>query len=260
MYVDSSPVTARRSAGTGRLRSVSGRAARSQTAIAGPRGTAGRRPSSAAARRTRLADAIVSQWLLEQLPSDRRHARTSERVRAPRRRVGGRAVRRAPLGRAGAPRPLAPEAVETQGNPVRERTDGALLRTRHLRARDVDGLDERPDVVRPRARVVLRVPPRGGDPVLRARGRARPRLRTGPLGHRLRDRAELQQAVGGVRPGRPRGIGREGLRRGRGGARVRGPRRARRAGARRGARAPLPGQRPGGRPRRVERRLRRGDA
>ena len=59
MYVDSSPVTARRATGTPRSRS--GNAAR-------------RRPASAAARRTRLADAIVSQWLLEQVPSDHRHA------------------------------------------------------------------------------------------------------------------------------------------------------------------------------------------
>ena len=43
------------------------------------------------------------------------------------------------------------------------------------------------------------VQPRGGDRVLRAGGRARPRLRDGALGDRLRDRAELQQAVGGVR-------------------------------------------------------------
>jgi hypothetical protein len=74
-----------------------------------------------------------------------------------------------------------------------------------------------------------------------------------PLGDRLRDRAELQQAVGGVRPGRPRGVARKGVRRGCGSARVRGPCRAGRAGARRGAREPLPGQRPLGRPRRVER-------
>ena len=144
--------------------------------------------------------------------------------------------------------------------PATRSSDGTVFRSRQLHAWDVDGVDERPDVVRPRAGVVLRVPPRGGDPVLRARGRARPGLRARPLGDRLRDRAELQQAVGGVRPGRPRGVAREGVRRGRGGARVRGPRRAGRAGARRGAREPLPGQRPGGRPRRVERRLRRGDA
>ncbi len=93
--------------------------------------------------------------------------------------------------------------------------------------------------------------------MLRARGRARSGLRARPLGDRLRDRAELQQAVGGVRPGRPRGVAREGVRRGRGGARLRGPRGAGRAGARRGAREPLPGQRPVGRPRRMERRLRR---
>jgi hypothetical protein len=72
MYVDST-VTARRSVGTPRLRSVAGRSATAQTAS--DSGTAGRlRPVSAAARRTRLADAIVSQWLLEQVPSDHRHA------------------------------------------------------------------------------------------------------------------------------------------------------------------------------------------
>jgi hypothetical protein len=59
MYVDSSPVIARRSAGTRRLRSAR-REVRPQ--------------ASAAARRARLADAIVSQWLLEQVPSDHRHA------------------------------------------------------------------------------------------------------------------------------------------------------------------------------------------
>jgi ABC-type uncharacterized transport system YnjBCD permease subunit len=72
MYVDSSPVTARRFTGTPRLRSAR-RQATSQTASA----TAGAGPLesvTAAARRTRLADAIVSQWLLEQLPTDHRHA------------------------------------------------------------------------------------------------------------------------------------------------------------------------------------------
>jgi len=53
MYVDSSPVTSRRSADT-------------------PRGRP--RPAAAAARRTRLADAIVAQWVLENVPSDHRHA------------------------------------------------------------------------------------------------------------------------------------------------------------------------------------------
>jgi hypothetical protein len=70
MYVDSSPATTRRSAGTPRLRSDC-RETSPQTANATARRT---RPVSAAARRTRLADAIISQWLLEQLPSDYRHA------------------------------------------------------------------------------------------------------------------------------------------------------------------------------------------
>jgi hypothetical protein len=72
MYVDSSPITARRSTGTPRLRSARRQATR-QTADA----TAGAGPLesvTAAARRIRLADAIVSQWLLEQLPTDHRHA------------------------------------------------------------------------------------------------------------------------------------------------------------------------------------------
>jgi hypothetical protein len=51
MYVDASPDTVRPSDHTPR-----------------------RRPLTAAARRARLADAIVSQWLLEQVPSDHRHA------------------------------------------------------------------------------------------------------------------------------------------------------------------------------------------
>jgi hypothetical protein len=78
MYVDSSPVTARRSADTSRRRSACHKAT-PQTAIA----TAGRmRPVTAAARRTRLADAIVSQWLLEQVPSDHRHSlRSASAVR-----------------------------------------------------------------------------------------------------------------------------------------------------------------------------------
>src|ERR1044072_4576003 len=45
-----------------------------------------------------------------------------------------------------------PERLETQ--------HGAILRSRHLRARDLDGIDERPDVVRPWARVGVRVSPR----------------------------------------------------------------------------------------------------
>lgn len=72
MYVDSSPVTTRRSAGTPRLRRARREATpqtANATASAGPLG-----PVTAAARRTRLADAIVSQWLLEQVPSNHRHA------------------------------------------------------------------------------------------------------------------------------------------------------------------------------------------
>jgi hypothetical protein len=68
MYVDSSPVITRRSTGTHRVR-VARRKAITQTANARRR-----RPVSAAARRTRLADAIISQWLLEQVPSDHRRA------------------------------------------------------------------------------------------------------------------------------------------------------------------------------------------
>jgi hypothetical protein len=74
MYVDSSRVTARRSADHPRLRSSCHKAT-PQIANSTASATAGRlRPVTAAARRTRLADAIVSQWLLEQVPSDHRHA------------------------------------------------------------------------------------------------------------------------------------------------------------------------------------------
>jgi hypothetical protein len=74
MYVDSSPVTARRFADTPHLRSP-WRKATARTAITEASAPAGRQRVTAAARRTRLADAIVSQWLLEQVPSDHRHAR-----------------------------------------------------------------------------------------------------------------------------------------------------------------------------------------
>jgi hypothetical protein len=68
MYVDSSPVTARRSADARRRRGACRKATQ-------PIAEAARRqPVSAAARRTRLADAIVSQWLLEQVPAEHRHA------------------------------------------------------------------------------------------------------------------------------------------------------------------------------------------
>jgi hypothetical protein len=69
MYVDSSPATARRTANSPRRRST-GCQATAQTATA----TAHRRrPIDAAARRSRAADAVVAQWLLDQLPADHRH-------------------------------------------------------------------------------------------------------------------------------------------------------------------------------------------
>ena len=69
MYLDSSTTAARRSAETPRRRGDCRKPAR-QTVIA-----AGRpQRDTAAARRTRVDDAIVAQWLLEQLPSGHRHA------------------------------------------------------------------------------------------------------------------------------------------------------------------------------------------
>jgi hypothetical protein len=77
MYLDSSPVTAPRSGEIPRRRGTCRKPAR-QTAVATSAATAGRLgPVSAAARRSRLDDAIVSQWLLDQLPSDHRHALSS---------------------------------------------------------------------------------------------------------------------------------------------------------------------------------------
>jgi hypothetical protein len=74
MHLDSSPATARRSAETPRRRGACHKPAR-QTAAAVPSTSAARpRPVSAEARRSRLDDAIVSQWLLDQLPSEYRHA------------------------------------------------------------------------------------------------------------------------------------------------------------------------------------------
>jgi hypothetical protein len=73
MYVDSSHVTARRSADTPHLRSA-WREATPETGISAKAGR--RRPVSATAtaRRTRVTDAIVSQWLLDQVPADHRRA------------------------------------------------------------------------------------------------------------------------------------------------------------------------------------------
>ena len=72
MYVDSSPVTTQRSADTRRVRSAFRKATPQTATTSAPARRP--RPASAAARRTRLADAIISQWLLEQVPSDHRHA------------------------------------------------------------------------------------------------------------------------------------------------------------------------------------------
>jgi hypothetical protein len=70
MYVDSSPATARRVAEIRRRR---GDCRKPLHRTAGATAESPR-PDTAAARRTRLDDAIVSQWLLDQLPSDHRHA------------------------------------------------------------------------------------------------------------------------------------------------------------------------------------------
>jgi hypothetical protein len=81
MYLDSSPTTARRCDETPRRRGARYKPAR-QTAAAASTAIAARpRPVIAGARRSRLDEAIVSQWLLEQVPSDHRHAlgRTSNR-------------------------------------------------------------------------------------------------------------------------------------------------------------------------------------
>jgi hypothetical protein len=74
MYLESSPVTARRSPEIARRRGTCLKPAR-QTTVATAAPARRPRPETAAARRTRLDDAIVSQWLLDQLPSEYRHAR-----------------------------------------------------------------------------------------------------------------------------------------------------------------------------------------
>jgi hypothetical protein len=73
MYVDSSPATARRFADTSHLRS----ARREATPETGNGAKAARRrpvSATATARRTRSTDAIVAQWLLDQVPAEHRHA------------------------------------------------------------------------------------------------------------------------------------------------------------------------------------------
>jgi hypothetical protein len=75
MYLDSSPEARRRTAATARRRGTCHQpVSQSAVAIAAP--ALPPRPDTAAARRTRLDDAIVAQWLLDQLPSEHRHART----------------------------------------------------------------------------------------------------------------------------------------------------------------------------------------
>ena len=70
MFVDSSPAAARRSAETPRRRGDCRKPARQTTIAVAERP----RHDTAAARRIRLDGAIVSQWLLDQLPPDHRHA------------------------------------------------------------------------------------------------------------------------------------------------------------------------------------------
>jgi hypothetical protein len=72
MYLDSSPAAARRSAETPRRRGDCRQPTR-QAAASVERS----RPDTATARRTRLDDAIVSQWLLEQVPADHRKSSQS---------------------------------------------------------------------------------------------------------------------------------------------------------------------------------------
>jgi hypothetical protein len=67
MYIDSSPV--RRSSETRRLRGACRKPARQATP------SVRSQPVSATARRSRMDDAIVAQWLLDQVPSGHRHTR-----------------------------------------------------------------------------------------------------------------------------------------------------------------------------------------
>jgi hypothetical protein len=68
MYLDSSPVRARRSTETPRRRG-------------GCRKLAARRPQPeiTPARRSRVDDAIVAQWLLDQLPTEHRFSSATRR-------------------------------------------------------------------------------------------------------------------------------------------------------------------------------------
>ena len=133
------------------------------------------------------------------------------------------------------------------------------LRSRNRLVPRHDPIGRSAALVRPRPRVVLRVRPRGGGALLPAGGGARPGVRDGLVGRRVRRRTLLQQAVGEVRPGRPGAHARHGARRRPSRARPGHGRRADRAGARRGARPALSVIR-ARRLRPLERRLRRRDA
>ena len=65
MHLDSAPAATRRYAETPRRRGDRRKPTRQAERS---------RPNTATARRSRLDDAIVSQWLLEQVPADHRHA------------------------------------------------------------------------------------------------------------------------------------------------------------------------------------------
>ena len=77
MYLDSSPAAARRSPETLRRRGACQTPTRQTTVAVANAPVERPRPDTAAARRTRLDDAIVAQWLLEQLPSGHRLAGAS---------------------------------------------------------------------------------------------------------------------------------------------------------------------------------------
>ncbi len=70
MYLDSSPTLARRPAETPRRRGACNKPARAALRAQPARS----QPANGTARRNRLDDAIVAQWLLDQVPFDHRHA------------------------------------------------------------------------------------------------------------------------------------------------------------------------------------------
>src|SRR5258707_12302872 len=90
----------------------------------------------------------------------------------------------------------------------RGESDDRLLRSRQLSPRALDEIAGGAALVRSWSHMVLRLQPRGGGALLPAGGRRQPRLRPRPLGHRLRGRAGLQQAMEGLRYGRPEELAR----------------------------------------------------